>query len=461
MASSALGLLASNYDDSDVDDAAPAPAPATRALVVNTAPVVMDDRPRGHELAAWDAIGRAKDDKVRGQKVLYQNPEYDALWAPEQGSSLDAAEQRSAGVKAKSHFAGGVEKYHPSSNFAFEEQYHTFNAYGFAADPSNSGRQSYQAEGAGPSLAAANAIVGDFDKWAEARGGSVFSNKAPLESKMEEQRKRLRLDESYNQIPSAQPELTKEQAEAIAAKHKAEKREREGRPELVAEDAMTEQSVFHGSDMRDYQGRSWVTPPADIREEEHECFIPKRWVHTWSGHTKGVAAIRWFPGNGHLLLSAGMDTKVKIWDVFNTKKCMRTYMGHAQAVRDICFTNDGRRFVTCSYDRYLKLWDTETGECISAFTNKKVRRPRDRSAQPSDLTRVGGVTPARSNPRKRAPWDGCNGCNGCNSIRGRNHPITANHPITPWNGAAGTSRPPVAGRAAARAWRGLPHARAR
>jgi len=370
MATSALGLLASAYDDDDDDE--PAPAPAPRTLVVNTAPAVLDDRPRGHELACWDAIGRAKMDKAHGQRVLYQNPEYDALWAPEQGPSLQATEQRAAGVKAKSHFAGAVEAYHPSSNFAFEEQYHTFNAFGFAANPSNTGAQSYQSETGGPSLAPTDAIVGDIDKWAEARGQSVYSSKAPLESKMEEQRKRLRLDESYQQIPTAQPELTKEQSEEIAKRHREEKRKRDGRAAEEAEKPMEEQSVFHGTEIRDYQGRSWLTEPADVRNEEHECFIPKRWVHTWSGHTKGVAAIRWFPGNGHLLLSAGMDTKVKIWDVFNSKKCMRTYMGHAAAVRDICFSNDGRRFVTCSYDRYLKLWDTETGECISALTNKKL-----------------------------------------------------------------------------------------
>jgi len=168
------------------------------------------------------------------------------------------------------------------------------------------------------------------------------------------------------------PELTAEQQAAIKAKNKAETRKHQGREDKEEANPMEERAVFHGGSRTDYQGRSWTKPPSAIKEEEHECFIPKRWLHTWSGHTKGVAAIRWFPGNGHLLLSAGMDTKVKIWDVFNTRKCMQTYMGHAAAVRDIQFSNDGRRFLTCSYDRYLKLWDTETGECISAFTNRKL-----------------------------------------------------------------------------------------
>ena len=41
--------------------------------------------------------------------------------------------------------------------------------------------------------------------------------------------KRLRLDDSYQQIPASEPALTKEQADAIAARHKEEKRKREGR----------------------------------------------------------------------------------------------------------------------------------------------------------------------------------------------------------------------------------------
>lgn len=35
-------------------------------------------------------------------------------------------------------------------------------------------------------------------------------------------------------------------------------------------------------------------------------------IHTWKGHTKGIAAVRWFPGTAHLMLSAGMDCRVKV-----------------------------------------------------------------------------------------------------------------------------------------------------
>lgn len=132
-----------------------------------------------------------------------------------------------------------------------------------------------------------------------------------------------------------------------------------------------EKTIFHCPESKDYQNRTYMHH-TNSTEPPLECFIPKRCVFTYRGHTKGVYAIKLFPRSAHLILSASMDTKVKLWSVYGERRALRTYIGHNKPVRDISFDSMGQKFVSASYDKYLKIWDTETGQCIRSFTTGKI-----------------------------------------------------------------------------------------
>lgn len=43
-----------------------------------------------------------------------------------------------------------------------------------------------------------------------------------------------------------------------------------------------------------------------------------------------------------------------------------------QGIKDIQFSNDGRKFLSTGYDKVIKLWDTETGQVIRTFGEGKM-----------------------------------------------------------------------------------------
>ena len=51
---------------------------------------------------------------------------------------------------------------------------------------------------------------------------------------------------------------------------------------------------------------------------------------------------------------------------------MRTYYGHEQAVRSVAYSADCKSFVSGSFDRSMKVWDLETGQCTGSFTNGSI-----------------------------------------------------------------------------------------
>lgn len=142
-----------------------------------------------------------------------------------------------------------------------------------------------------------------------------------------------------------------------------------------------ETTEFFGDEEFDYQGRTYVHVPqdlginltADIPWQERKNYHPKKMIHQFkypgkkSAHERAINQTRFFPGSGHLLLSAGADGKVLLWDCYHKRQLLRSY-SHVKSVNDIDFNDTGSQFMTGSYDRQMRLWDTETGACVSRFS---------------------------------------------------------------------------------------------
>lgn len=116
-----------------------------------------------------------------------------------------------------------------------------------------------------------------------------------------------------------------------------------------------------------YPGGTYMHVPVDCginlskNVGSWECFSPRKVVYSFDAHKKGVNKLEFFPGSGHLLLSCGNDGEIKLWDVYHKRKLLRAFYGHSRAVKDVQFNSSGTEFLSCSYDRKVILWCTESG----------------------------------------------------------------------------------------------------
>ncbi|KAJ3141089.1 pre-mRNA-processing factor 17 [Geranomyces variabilis] len=302
-------------------------------------------------------------------KEIAHNVPYQDLARPTQGPQNPFATQVSA--PNRNVLTGYVEDF-AISNHHFDAMSRTYNNFGYAIDPNSNG----------------DVYVGDLAKAAAQKGATIYET-----VKVKDKRKRKGAGDPADVEGYAGPwagyegervhveavgptEAEREAADAASAASEASKKARA--KASVDEATGNETSIFHGKEERDYLGRTYMHVPTDLDVDLlaesgiKDCYLPKQLIHTWTGHTQGVSAIRLFPNSAHMFLSAGMDGKVKLWDVYHDRRCLRTFLGHSKGVRDITFNNDGTRFLTASYDKYVKLWDTETGKCISAYTTKRI-----------------------------------------------------------------------------------------
>jgi len=91
-------------------------------------------------------------------------------------------------------------------------------------------------------------------------------------------------------------------------------------------------------------------------------------IRTLPGHDHSVSAVRFVPSgaagspsSGNLLVSASRDKSLRVWDV-STGYCVKTIRGHADWVRDVSPSFDGRWLLSAGNDQTARIWDAASGE---------------------------------------------------------------------------------------------------
>ena len=86
-----------------------------------------------------------------------------------------------------------------------------------------------------------------------------------------------------------------------------------------------------------------------------ETFAPE-------GHSGSIEAVAVTP-DGRRCVSISSDRTLRIWDM-QSGACLYTLKGHSRWVNAVSITPDGRRCVSASGDYTLRVWDLDTGSCL-------------------------------------------------------------------------------------------------
>ncbi|XP_068110798.1 WD repeat-containing protein 25 [Hyperolius riggenbachi] len=133
-----------------------------------------------------------------------------------------------------------------------------------------------------------------------------------------------------------------------------------------------------------------------LPEKYKETGIPRNVVFQMQEHSGPVNRVQWCPVKqfSHLLLSASMDSTVKVWDGVDSGRCLRTIHSHRMAVRDAQWSLCGQKILSGGFDSILHLTDVETGkDLFNAKNDWKIGVVRFHPIDPN-LFICGGFSPA-------------------------------------------------------------------
>lgn len=85
-------------------------------------------------------------------------------------------------------------------------------------------------------------------------------------------------------------------------------------------------------------------------------------------------AISWNPMEAFIFATANEDQNSYLWDMRYLDKSLNIFKGHINAVMDIDFSPTGKELVTGSYDKTLRIFQTNKGHSRDVYHTKRMQR---------------------------------------------------------------------------------------
>ncbi|NET24944.1 WD40 repeat domain-containing protein [Okeania sp. SIO1I7] len=86
------------------------------------------------------------------------------------------------------------------------------------------------------------------------------------------------------------------------------------------------------------------------------------------GHNDSIWSIA-FSQDSTKIVSGSSDRTVKIWSS-QTGECLKTFYGHTRPILSVAFSSDGKTIASCGGHSIIKFWDIVTGECKGTIQEK-------------------------------------------------------------------------------------------
>ena len=98
-------------------------------------------------------------------------------------------------------------------------------------------------------------------------------------------------------------------------------------------------------------------------------------LQTLKGHQGGNITDLQFGASDQILVSAGMDKTVRVWDLSDSQapKLKQTLTGHQDFVFGVAMSPDGKQLASGGWDDRIKVWDTESFQEIWVWDRAKAK----------------------------------------------------------------------------------------